>query len=80
MFNRNYTLVVDGNNSDKDFKNLFMVLHTFGRINNIKDVQVKDGPMTVIETEMSKRQWKKLTAGMDNIGLPMFRVGDYWFI
>ena len=80
MFNKNYTLVVDGNNSDKAFKDLFMVLNTFGRIKNIKDVQVKNGPMTMIETEMSRRQWKKLSVGMNDIGLSMFRIGDYWFI
>lgn len=80
MFNKDYTLVVDGNNSDKNFKNLFMVLNTFGHIKKMKDVQVKDGLMTMIDVEMTRRQWKKLLAGMDNIGLSMYKIGEYWFI
>ena len=80
MFMKDYTLVVDGNNTDKTFKDLFIVLNTFGHIKRIKDVQVKDGPMTMIETEMSKRQWKKLVEGLKDIGLSVFSVGEYWFI
>ena len=80
MFKKDYTLVVDGNNSDKAFKDLFMVLNAFGHIKKIKDVQVKEGLATMIDVEMTGRQWKKLLAGMDNIGLSMYRVGDYWFI
>lgn len=80
MFKNDYTLVIDGNTPDKSFKDLLVVLNTFGNVKMVNDFPVKDGTVTMIEIVMTRRQWKKLVVGMEEIGLPMFKVGEYWFI
>ena len=80
MFNKNYTLVVDANNSDETFKNLFIVLNSNAHVKKIHDVEGKSGPMTMIDMETTGRKWKQLMTKLNNVGLTMYQVGDYWFI
>lgn len=79
MFKKNYSIVMNSDNTEEAFKNVLMKLSKFGKIEKIKEV--KDWNWTIIELKTTVTRWQMLVGSLKkDMDKTPVRLNNMWFI